>query len=324
MTAAYVDHLSFALGSVREDVARAVADERTLSPAATLRSAGFEFHHRCADGESALDLAIRAVDPVLAKLGRGRLGRIDAIVYATCLPGNANVGDARRFEATRDVKHVMDFPASRLQAHFGLDDAVVIGVSQQACTGMLGSLRLARALIVAEPSMSRLLCLTSDRFPPGALYEQSYNLISDGAAACVVSREEGAFEYVGGHQITNGALAAASDDETVGSFFNYTHRAIQETLERSKLASKDLAWVVAQNTNRKAWQILSRLLGIPPERVAMPTIAEAAHMISGDNIVNLKSLEDEGALRPGDLLLLPMAGYGMNWQCTLLRRRARA
>jgi 3-oxoacyl-[acyl-carrier-protein] synthase-3 len=169
--------------------------------------------------------------------------------------------------------------------------------------------------------MSRVLCLTSDRFPPGSLYEQSYNLISDGAAACVVSREEGAFEYVGGHQITNGALAAASDDETVGSFFNYTHRAIQETLARSKVASSDLAWVVPQNTNRKAWQILSRLLGIPPERVAMRAIAETAHMISGDNIVNLKALEDEGALRPGDLVLLPMAGYGMNWQCTLLRKR---
>jgi 3-oxoacyl-[acyl-carrier-protein] synthase-3 len=209
-----------------------------------------------------------------------------------------------------------------LQAHFGLDDAAVIGVSQQACTGMLGALRLARAMIVAEPATSRILCLTADRFPPGALYEQSYNLISDGAAACVVSRDEGAFEYVGGHQITNGALAAASDDETVGSFFNYTHRAIQETLARSGVAARDLAWVAPQNTNRKAWQILSRLLGIPVERVAMRTIGEAAHMISGDNVFNLKALEEEGALRAGDLVLLPMAGYGMNWQCTLLRRRA--
>ncbi|MFN0009248.1 MAG: 3-oxoacyl-[acyl-carrier-protein] synthase III C-terminal domain-containing protein [Planctomycetota bacterium] len=315
MTRVFLDHIAYALGSVREDVERAVADERTLSPAPTLRSAGFAFHHRCAEDESSLDLAIRAVGAV-----RDRLGKIDAILYSTCLPQNANAGDPRRFDETRDIKHLMDFPASRLQAHFRLDDAIVVGISQQACTGMLGSLRLARAMIVAEPAMSRILCLTSDRFPPGALYEQAYNLISDGAAACVVSRDEGAFEYVGGHQITNGALAAASDDETVGSFFNYTHRAIQETLARSGITSKDLAWVATQNTNRKAWQILSRLLGIPAERVAMRTIGEAAHMISGDNLVNLRALEEEGALRPGDLVLLPMAGYGMNWQCTLLRR----
>src|SRR6185295_16544441 len=134
------------------------------------------------------------------------------IVYATCLPCNANVGSWTRFEETRDVKHVMDFPASHLQADFGLDDAAVIGLGQQACTWMLGSLRVARALIATEREMNRILCLTADRFPKGALYEQSYNLISDGAAACIVSREPSAFEYVGGHQITNGALAAASDD----------------------------------------------------------------------------------------------------------------
>ena len=118
------------------------------------------------------------------------------------------------------------------------------------------------------------------------------------------------------------SLNVSSDDETVGSFFNYTHRAIQETLARSGVVARDLAWVAPQNTNRKAWQILSRLLGIPVERVAMRTIGEAAHMISGDNVFNLKALEEEGALRAGDLVLLPMAGYGMNWQCTLLRRRA--
>ena len=312
----HVDHLAFALGSARETVEQAVEAELTLSDAAALRGAGFEFHHRCAEAESSLDLARRAVGTI-----RGSLGRIDAIVFSTCLPWNANVGSGRRFEETRDVKHLMDFPASRLQAELGLDSAIVIGLAQQACTGMLGSLRLARALIGSEREMNRILCLTSDRFPPGALYEQSYNLISDGAAACVVSREEAAYEYVAGHQITNGALAAASDDETVGSFFNYTHRAIQETLARSKVSSKDLAWVAPQNTNRKAWQILSRLLGIAPERVAMRTIAEAAHLVSGDNVANLKSLDDAGLVKPGELVLLPMAGYGMNWQCTLLRKR---
>jgi len=313
---AFVDHFAFALGSRRESVEDAVAAERTLSDAAALRGAGFEFHHRCAEGETALDPARRAVERI-----RDGLGRIDAIVYATCLPENGNVGSLSRYDATRDVKHRMDFPASRLQAEFGLDSAIVIGLAQQACTGMLGSLRLARALIESERGMDRVLCLTSDRFHEGALYEQSYNLISDGAAACVVSREEAAYEYVAGHQITNGALADASDDETVGSFFSFTHRAIQETFARAGIAPKELAWIAPQNTNRKAWTILARLLGVPLERVAMRTIAETAHMISGDNVVNLADLDAAGLVKPGDLVLLPMAGYGMNWQCTLLRKR---
>jgi 3-oxoacyl-[acyl-carrier-protein] synthase III len=41
-------------------------------------------------------------------------------------------------------------------------------------------------------------------------------------------------------------------------------------------------------------------------------------MISGDNIVNLKQLADDGLLRPGDRVLSFMAGYGLNWQSILL------
>lgn len=316
MSSVFVDHLSFALGGVRESVDDAVAAERVLSTASELRSAGFRTHHRSAEGESAFDLARRAVEPL-----RKELGKIDAIVHATCLPLNGNVGSTSRFEETRDVKHLMDFPGSHLQAAFGLDSAIVIGLNQQACTGMLGSLRLARALIASEPAMQRILCVTSDRFPEGALYEQSYNLISDGAAACVVARDEGAYEILACHQITNGALAAASDDETVGSFFNYTHRAIVDTLAQASVAPRDLAWIAPQNTNVKAWQILSRLLGVPIERVAMRTIGEIGHVVSGDNVVNLADLDRAGLVKSGDLVLLPMAGYGMNWQCTLLRKR---
>ncbi len=75
-----------------------------------------------------------------------------------------------------------------------------------------------------------------------------------------------------------------------------------------------------QNTNPKVWQILSRLLGIDACRVWSPTLPEAAHVISGDNVINLEHLLASGRLRSGDKILLVMAGYGMNWQCTVLER----
>ena len=113
----------------------------------------------------------------------------------------------------RDVKELMDFPASRLQAEFGLSRAIVVGLHQQACTGMPGSLRVAGALLSTEPGWRRVLCVTADRFPPGAWYEQAYNLISDGGAACVVGRDPAPFRLLTVHQITNGGLAMAGDDE---------------------------------------------------------------------------------------------------------------
>jgi 3-oxoacyl-[acyl-carrier-protein] synthase-3 len=213
----------------------------------------------------------------------------------------------------------MDFPASRLQSRFDLDRAVAIGLNQQACTSMLGSVRLAGALLRDEPGWERVLCLTADRFPEGSRYEQAYNLISDGAAACVVTRAPAAFRLVAAHQITNGGLAAASDDEAVGTYFSYMHRLIRQTLDRAGLTPGEVDWVVPQNTHRSTWRILSRVAGVDEERVWLPSLPDVGHVISADNVVNLSALIRSGRLRPGDRVLLLMAGFGLNWQGLILQ-----
>jgi len=311
----FVKNLSYALGGHTESVDEAVAGRRTVSDAAALRDAGFSQHHFCIDGSSAYELAARAVEPI-----REQLEDVGAIVYSTCIPINGNIGNQAKFESTRDVKHLMDFPGSHLQADFGLNNATVFGLNQQACTSMLGSLRLASMLISSEPEVTKVLCVTADRFPENALYEQAYNLISDGAAACVVSTEPSGFKLIAWHGITNGALAFASDDETVGTFFNYSFAAINKVLAKASMSVKDLSWIVPQNTNRKAWQILSSLLKFDFARVYLPTLPQVGHVISGDNIINLKHLEEQDTLRPGERVLLFMAGYGLNWQCVVLEK----
>jgi 3-oxoacyl-[acyl-carrier-protein] synthase-3 len=313
MRAAYLHDPSYALGELSFTLGESAAAGKTLSDTKALGKAGFAKHHVCAPRTTAYDLARAAVEPIA-----GVLGKLDAIIYATCIPANGNIGDAARYQETRDVKHLMDYPASRLQAEFRQDHAQVIGLNQQACTSMLGSLRLARALLATEPEMERILCITSDRFPDGALYEQAYNLISDGSAAVIVSSEPKGLRILACDQITNGAMALASDDETVGSYFSYTHRLILQTLRKAGLTPDQVDWVVPQNTNLTAWQILARMLGIDFSRVHCPTLPECGHIISGDNIVNLKSLLDSGQIRSGERLLLVMAGYGMNWQCVVL------
>ena len=315
MSDCFVDRFAYALGSRKVAVEESVAAGRTQTGAAELLDAGFRFHHLCDDGETAYDLAEAAV----RSMGDAVEGA-GAIVYATCIPANGNVADPSRFAATGDVKDLMDYPASRLQAALGLDDAVVLGLNQQACTSMLGSVRLASALLATEPDMERVLCVSADRFPAGAGYEQAYSLISDGAGACVVSRRPSGYRLLAAHQITNGAMVSADDDETVGAYFSYTHRLVTELLAKAGVAAQDLAWVVPQNTNRKAWQILSRLLGVDHERVWCPSMPDVAHVISADNMVNMAYLEASGRVRAGDRVLLAMAGYGMNWQGLLLEK----
>jgi 3-oxoacyl-[acyl-carrier-protein] synthase-3 len=314
---AYLDHPAFALGDCQRSLDETAALAQLRSSVPALREAGFATHFVCSPETRAYDLAVRAVAPL-----RDQLAEVDAIVYATTLPCNGNVGDERRFRESGDVKHLMDFPVSRLQAELGLSRAQVIGLSQQACTGFLGAVSLARYVLAGEPSFARILCLTADRFPEGALYEQAYNLISDGAAACLVQRAPQAesFRIIGSHAITNGAMSFASDDETMGQFFTYTHRLIQEALTKAGLSINSLRWIVAQNTNRAAWRVLASLLRFDFERVWLPTLGTVGHMISGDNIVNLRQLIADGRVEPGDKLMLVMAGYGLNWRCLILEK----
>lgn len=313
MSDVYMSHLASALGSATQTVEQAEAAGQLVSGAQALREAGFESHHICPEGESSYHLAARAfaqsdIDPA----------SIDAIIYSTCLPRNGNIRALADFGASADVKHLMHFPASELQSEFGIKNAFVIGLNQQACTGMIGALRLGRNMLRGEESLANILCITADRFPQTAKYEQSYNLISDGAASCLLSREPEGIRLIDVHHISNGAMVDASDDETVGSYFNYTCRLVEESLVRADMTLSDIRWVVPQNTNRKAWQILSRLLGLEPSQAYFPSMATTGHVISADNIINLAALVDSDELRPGDRILTFMAGYGSNWQCALL------
>jgi len=311
----YLGNLAHALGELEESVESASTEGLLLSSASALREAGFSRHHRCAPRTTAYELARRAVAPI-----GDRIRSADVLVYATSLPVNGNVGSEEACRSTRDVKHLMDFPASRLQADLDLGGAMVLGINQLACTALLAAIRVAAMALRSEQHLGTALCVTADRFPDGALYEQAYNLISDGAAACLVTRTPAELRILGGHGITNGAMAFASDDQTIGSYFTYTHRLITELLARHGLGIGDIQWIVPQNINTVTWKVLSSLLRFDPERVLFPTMPDVGHMISGDNIVNLQHLLEEGRFASGDRILMPMAGYGLNWQCLLLEK----
>lgn len=311
----YVDSFKYALGERKYSVNDSAAAGRLFSSAEDMKSAGFRWHHICEPETSAYDLACSAVRPIADKAAGA-----DAIVYATCVPLNGNAGSEAEWRATRDVKHLMDFPVSRLQADFGLDGAIAIGLNQQACTSMLGSLRIAGALLATEPGWQRVLCVSADRFPENAIYEQAYSVISDGAAACIVSKQpsEGAFRLVASHQITNGGLGMATDDQTVGTYFGFTHRLITQVLERAQMKAADLDWVVTQNINDVAWTVLAHMFGIDDEKVVAATMPDAGHVISADNVLNLTALAESGRIESGQRLLLTMAGFGLNWQAAIL------
>jgi len=320
MRKAVITNVGYALGDQSFSIEQAAEQKLLVSPLDSLKEAGFQTHHRASKNVSAYNLAVSAVREL--RESGSHLDDVDAILYNVCLPENANTGSYKDFKDSGDVKHLMDFPGSRLQTEMEMPNAFVLGIVQQACTGLFGVLRVARSMIATEPEIKKILCVTADRFPEGAFYEQAFNLISDGAAATLVEADakEG-YEILGCHQITNGAMANASDDETVGHFFSYSSRVVQELVSKSGIGMNDIRWLVGQNTHTKAWQVLSSLLGIPFDRVFHASLPLIGHMISGDNMVNLWELHNSGNVNKDDKLLMLTAGFGLNWASTLLQRR---
>ncbi|WOH39054.1 3-oxoacyl-[acyl-carrier-protein] synthase III C-terminal domain-containing protein [Thalassotalea fonticola] len=315
MTDSYLQQLGYSLGSECRSLKQAEQAGVLLSTMQALKESGFEQHFVCSKGETAYQLACQAlVDSQIDT------AEIDCIIYANCLPQNANSHQSEEFESSRDVKDLMVFPASKLQVEFGMDNAFVIGLTQQACTCMLGSIRIANNFLTAEDNINNILCISADNFPRNAYYEQAYNLISDGGAACLVSRKPRGFRILTVRHLTNGAQVSASDDETVGSYFSYLHQLISATLQQINLAVTDIDWVVPQNTNAKAWAILASLLGIDEQKAWFDSLAHVGHVISSDNIINLSRLDNSGKMKKGELVLLFMAGFGSNWQCMVVEK----
>jgi 3-oxoacyl-[acyl-carrier-protein] synthase-3 len=310
-----VSAIASALGEQSVSVEQ-MAERRLLrSEASHFRQSGFAYQRVCGPETSCYDLAKAAV----ARL-RPALDGVGGIIYHSALPINSYLPAPRLFAAEPEIRYLTDFPVSRLQADFGLERAFTLGLTQQACTGLFGAVRTARALLLGEPELRKILCVTSDRVPEGALRESSYNPLADGAIACVVTAQPGDFRVLASHHITNGALSLSSADEVVGSYFTYTARLIDETLERAGLSLADIHWIVPQNLAVTAWRIMSSLLKFDLARVLFPTIADVGHLVSGCNFVNLERCLEEQRFKTGERVLLPVAGYGLNWQCLILER----
>lgn len=315
MAGLYLDSIHYVLGDRAFSVEESAAAGRLDSAPETFKEAGFATHHLAAPGTSAYELAKRAVEPL-----RGKLGAVETLFYCTCLPASANVGDVSQFAETKDVSCLMDFAASRLQVEFGLEKATVVGVGQQACTGIVGALRLARGLAAAEPGIGPMLLVSADRFPDGAKYERFHNLVSDGAVACLVSGEAKGWKVLSADAVTNGRMVADMNDSSWGTHFSITPQVVNRALERAGVGIDQVRWIVSENINPKPWKLLIRVLKVKLEQIYYPTLGEAAHVIGADNLMNLARLSEEGKAAPGDKVVLFSSGYGFNWQCAVLER----
>ena len=236
---------------------------------------------------------------------------IGALLWAGALP-KSHICASENPEG--NVLDSFCFSASRLQEELGLTHASVCGITQQGCAGMFAALRHARALLMAEPELEHILCVGADALPAGSQREILYNVISDAACACVISRRQVFLRWLSEAWISKGWYwdVPARQAEIIASYFPTSRAAISQALAKAGIAPGDINLVIPTGINASSWPVLLRLCGIPEDRLYQPR-QRIGHTISADTILMLEEARAAGCLQPGMKLLLFTYGFGSSW-----------
>jgi 3-oxoacyl-[acyl-carrier-protein] synthase III len=183
---------------------------------------------------------------------------------------------------------------------------------------MFAALRSARALLVAEPEIQHVLCVGVDVLPAGASREILYTVISDAAAAVVVSRESPRDRWQGFHQVSKGYYwnVPAKQKEIIASYFPTSRLVIQQLLARHGLGPDDIDCIIPTGIGAESWTVLTQLCGLDHARLYRSE-RRFGHTIAADSFLHLSEARARGVLAAGKRLLLFTYGFGSSW-CGLL------
>ena len=315
-----ISALGYYLPPQERTIAELIASGQTDSSADKLAQLGFG-SIRVACDESAVQLAVQAVRD-LQERSSFNLDQVDVLLYAGALATSSVVidDDADAWNALVDPLPLFRFPGTCLQSELGIPQASVIGVAQLACNTFQGTLRVARGLLMAEPSLKHVLCVAADRFPQRSKREIVYNLMSDGACAAVVSRRHPENRILSTVQITRGAYwdSSISHDQLIAAYFPLARRAIVEAVSGAGLTMGELDLLIPHNLNIKSWEILAQVIGMPLERIYTANIARVGHVVASDNIINYIDAFAQGRILRGHKIAMFVMGFGAHWSCTVI------
>jgi 3-oxoacyl-[acyl-carrier-protein] synthase-3 len=192
-----------------------------------------------------------------------------------------------------------------------------------SASGLLTSGQARSALVIGSEQMSRIIDVT-DR--------ATAILFGDGAGAVALIGDDGPSPLISSDVGCNGALEeilfANHSGKVVmkgAAVFREAARVAEESsrrcLERAGIAVESVRWVVPHQANLRLMFTIADRMGVERRRVVQ-TVQWTGNVSSASIPIALDTLTREGALDPGDLVLLQAFGAGFTWITLLLRWRA--
>jgi 3-oxoacyl-[acyl-carrier-protein] synthase III len=288
-----------------------------------------------AEGETALDFAVRACERLMAE-DRLRPAEIDAVIFCTQSPD-----------------YIMPPNSCLLHGKLGMRTDVMAFDTSLACSGYVYGLQLAASLI-GSGAAKRVLLATADTYTryihPGDRATRC--LFGDGGAVSVIGPSAGgrgvrhircgtAGRHFGKFMIPAGGMRVQRSAETaratvdrsgnvrtaehitmdglgVLSFFNSTvPQSVRCVLAENKLSLDDIDLFIFHQASQVALDSLVTALRIPREKMVYD-LAETGNLVSASIPVALRRALDCGRAKPGQLALLCGFGVGLSWGTALV------
>jgi 3-oxoacyl-[acyl-carrier-protein] synthase-3 len=288
-----------------------------------------------AEGETALDLALRACEQLSAE-GRLRPDEIDAVIFCTQTPD-----------------YVMPPNSCLLHGKLALKPSVFTFDFNLACSGYIYGLQLASSLILSGAA-SRVLFATADTYTRHIHPKDRATrcLFGDGGAVSIIAgssdgrgirdircgtsgRHSGKFMIpAGGMRLPRSCETSRETEDESGnvrtaehirmdglgvlSFFNATvPGAVREVVARNNISMEDIDIFVFHQASQLALDGLRSTLGLPLEKVIYD-LADTGNLVSASIPVALKRAMESGRVKSGQRALLCGFGVGLSWGTALV------
>jgi 3-oxoacyl-[acyl-carrier-protein] synthase-3 len=320
----------------REVTNEELAASLGLDPEWMHKASGIRSRRWAAPGETTSSLAARALRAALEDASLDT-GEVDYLLFGTMTPDRFIPGSSYA-----------------VQRELNLGEIPCLDIRATCCNALYG-LQLARALVTSGAARNVAICLAEVQSPWLRLTPESGTLsmlFGDGASALVVSGEgtaAGSLEVLDVLLASNGSFVddlgvrrpgtefgVASDgdgsDEERADFSPrmngqsvILHAARRMTaacralLERNRVETEEVRWVVPHQANANLLAQVARGLGFRREGGLVSVLEKYGNTSSASMGIALDTLRRSGEVREGDLILLPAFGAGFTWGAGLCR-----
>jgi len=311
-----------------------VAEASGIPEQVVLEKFGLRGKHIAAAGEHVSDLAVAAAQRLLDEHGLDPTG-IDVVMYF-----GSTWKDFAVWQAAPWIAHRLGCTRA-----YGVEyDNVSMGAPV--------ALRLARALLVAEPELGNVLLVAASRESFLLDYGNSRSRFmfnfGDGAVAALLASGCGHNALLGSHAITDGSFSlqvkvpagGSVEPASCASVRGRRHfldvadpgqmkdgldevslpnfvAAAEGALARSGATLADVSYLCGIHMKRSMHEQIVAALGLEVSRAAY--LDDTGHMSGVDPLLALDRATRDGTVGEGDLVLLLAAGTGYTWAASVVR-----